>query len=387
MQTMPASPWPIFTGVADYKGWRRNVQRQAILDGREDGFEDSVGFVPTMGALHQGHLDLVKHSMMENRHTVVSIFVNPAQFAPTEDLASYPRTLEADIEALNELESAVQAESASSKVGRVSAIFCPSVKEMYPPLPGTDTPFTQDVSQQQGAFVEVKGLGNVLEGKSRPGFFRGVATVVTKLWHIVEPTRVYFGQKDIQQAIILRALATSLLFSHPSCSDIAASFRLIPTRRDDTTGLALSSRNAYLSDDTRARWAPELYRALGKAREVFEASSRASSSVEGGAASSSQLQSALAEARSMLEESSTRAQSETKGRVRLSLDYLEANTAETLEPLTPSSSSVKGAVLSGAMWIEERLGDSGKERIQRTRMIDNILLGTAARLLSSGAAP
>lgn len=146
-----------------------------------------------MGALHAGHLDLVRHSLRENRHTVVSIFVNPAQFAPTEDLASYPRTLPSDIAKLQTLEEEVQrsAKTSSQPIGKISAIFCPSVKEMYPPLPGTDTPFTQEVKDQRGAFIEVQGLSNVLEGKSRPGFFRGVATVVTKLWHIIEVSQIF----------------------------------------------------------------------------------------------------------------------------------------------------------------------------------------------------
>ena len=147
-----------------------------------------------MGALHAGHLDLVRHSLRENRHTVVSIFVNPAQFAPTEDLASYPRTLPSDIAKLQTLEEEEQrsAKTSSQPIGgRISAIFCPSVKEMYPPLPGTDTPFTQEVKDQRGAFIEVQGLSNVLEGKSRPGFFRGVATVVTKFWHIIEVSQIF----------------------------------------------------------------------------------------------------------------------------------------------------------------------------------------------------
>lgn len=207
----PAAPFPIFTNIKDYRKWRRGVQRSAILSSSSHASSSSsssveaeaspaelaaeaqagsVGFVPTMGALHAGHLDLVRRSLRDNRHTVVSIFVNPAQFAPTEDLASYPRTLESDIAALVQLEKEVKGSSSVSTAqgngGKISAIFCPDVREMYPPLPGTQTPFTQNVSQQQGAFIEVQGLSSVLEGKSRPGFFRGVATVVTKLWHVVE---------------------------------------------------------------------------------------------------------------------------------------------------------------------------------------------------------
>ena len=193
--SLPQTPFPIFTQIADYRRWRRLVRREAILASPSitqdaDAEPDSVGFVPTMGALHAGHIDLVRHSLRENLHTVVSIFVNPAQFAPTEDLSSYPRTLESDIAALVALQDTERRAAAASgkegSIGQISAIFCPTVKEMYPSLPGTDTPFTQHVAQQQGAFIEVQGLSNVLEGKSRPGFFRGVATVVTKLWHVVE---------------------------------------------------------------------------------------------------------------------------------------------------------------------------------------------------------
>lgn len=373
IQSMPTSPWPILTTVAEFRAWRRNVQRNAILEGHSSSFEESVGFVPTMGALHQGHADLVRCSLAENRHTVVSIFVNPAQFSPTEDFQSYPRTLEADILTLKALEASIQNANADGKRGAISALFCPTVPEMYPSLPGTNSSFTQDVSQQQGAFIEVKGLSGVLEGKSRPGFFRGVATVVTKLWHVVEPTRVYFGQKDIQQAIILRALAVSLLFSHPSSINIDSTFRLIPTRRDATTGLALSSRNAYLSEEARRKWAPELYKALNKARSVFEED----------VTSASRLQHALHSARQLIEACSLRAREESRGRVRLSLDYLEAHSADTLSILTASDQAIKGAVLSGAMLLEEQKNNSCKGQVTRTRMIDNILLGDASRLLSN----
>lgn len=383
MASAVESPWPIFTKVSDFKGWRRQTQRDAILSRRDEEYQESVGFVPTMGALHQGHLDLVQNSLLENRHTVVSIFVNPAQFAPTEDLQSYPRTLEADIAALRELEAVVSRQSAGQRVGNIAAILCPTVKEMYPSLPGTDVPFTQDVSQQQGAFVEVKGLGDVLEGKSRPTFFRGVATVVTKLWHIVEPTRVYFGQKDIQQAVILRALAVSLLFANPSSLAIDDTFRLIPTRRDGETGLALSSRNAYLSTEVRQKWAPTLFQALSKGREVFEH-----------AASNGQtarfLDQAVSAAEDVVASAAAQATFETQGRVQLRLDYLtisSANTLETLSPLTSASDSRQvpaGAVLSGAMWVEERK-EEGK--VTRTRLIDNILLGAATSLIRQEGAP
>ena len=154
---LPESTIPLLTDLASCRGWRQRVR-----DSRE-----SVGFIPTMGALHAGHLSLVRRSKQANDRTVVSIFVNPAQFAPHEDLSTYPRTIERD---LRELE----------KIGGVDAVFLPGVKDMYP------SGIVQDVEQQRGTFVEVKGYGSEMEGRSRPSFFRGVATVVTKLFNAVE---------------------------------------------------------------------------------------------------------------------------------------------------------------------------------------------------------
>lgn len=151
-----------FEGVSSYRAWRDESIRQ----------RQTVGFVPTMGALHQGHLSLVDASLAENDITIVSIFVNPAQFAPHEDLSSYPRTIESDLAQLHERQEKANAS------GRL-AVLLPTVRDMYP------NGFTQDVSKQVGAFVEVKGLSHQMEGTTRPIFFRGVATVVTKLFNIV----------------------------------------------------------------------------------------------------------------------------------------------------------------------------------------------------------
>ena len=154
---LPEFTIPLLTDLASCRRWRQQVR-----DHRE-----SVGFVPTMGALHAGHLSLAYHSKQANDKTVVSIFVNPAQFAPHEDLSAYPRTIEQD---LRELE----------KIGGVDAVFLPGVKDMFP------SGIAQDVVRQRGTFVEVKGYGSEMEGRSRPSFFRGVATVVTKLFNAVE---------------------------------------------------------------------------------------------------------------------------------------------------------------------------------------------------------
>ena len=155
--TLPESTIPLLTDLASCRRWRQRAR-----DNRE-----SVGFVPTMGALHTGHLSLVRYSKQANDKTIVSIFVNPAQFAPHEDLSAYPRTIEQD---LRELE----------RIGGVDAVFLPGVKDMYP------SGIVQDVAQQRGTFVEVKGYGSQMEGRSRPSFFSGVATVVTKLFNAVE---------------------------------------------------------------------------------------------------------------------------------------------------------------------------------------------------------
>ena len=154
---LPESTIPLLADLASCRKWRQKVR-----DSRQ-----SVGFVATMGALHAGHLSLVHHSKQANDKTVVSIFVNPAQFAPHEDLSTYPRTIEQDLRALEE-------------IGGVDAVFLPRVKDMYP------SGIVQDVEQQRGTFVEVKGYGSEMEGRSRPSFFRGVATVVTKLFNAVE---------------------------------------------------------------------------------------------------------------------------------------------------------------------------------------------------------
>jgi pantoate--beta-alanine ligase len=175
-----------------------------------------IGFVPTMGALHAGHLSLVRKARKENRVVVVSIFVNPLQFGPGEDYRHYPRPLERDRRLLEK--------------EKVDLLFLPSSRALYPS--GSET------------FVEVAGLSRGLCGRFRPGHFRGVATVVTKLFNLVRPHRAYFGAKDYQQALLLKRLALDLNF------DIEV--KILPLVRD-RDGLALSSRNAYLSSAERSR--------------------------------------------------------------------------------------------------------------------------------------
>ncbi len=175
---------------------------------------DSLGLVPTMGAFHEGHLSLFRAARAENEQVVVSLFVNPAQFAAGEDLARYPRDEERD---------AQLAEDAG-----VDVLFVPPLEEIYPS--GFQT------------WVEVEQLGAILEGKHRPGHFRGVATVCLKLFNLVRPQRAYFGQKDAQQAAVIKQLVRDLA--------VDVEVRVLPTVRDPD-GLALSSRNAYLSPEER----------------------------------------------------------------------------------------------------------------------------------------
>lgn len=199
---------------------------------RQQESEQSWGFVPTMGYLHEGHLSLVRRARQENGRVAVSIYVNPTQFAPTEDLASYPRDLERDL-ALLEAEN-------------VDLVFTPSDEIMYP-------------SDFQTA-VLLSEVTKPLEGASRPTHFSGVATVVAKLFNIVQPNRAYFGQKDAQQAVGLRQMVRDLNFD--------LEIVVCPIVREPD-GLALSSRNKYLSPEER-KAALVLSRALQQAREAFE---------------------------------------------------------------------------------------------------------------------
>ncbi|KAF9778316.1 Pantoate-beta-alanine ligase [Thelephora terrestris] len=316
--TLPESTIPLLTSLTSCRQWRQQVRDDRI----------SVGFVATMGALHAGHLSLVRHSKKANDRTVISIFVNPAQFAPHEDLSTYPRTIEQDLRMLEE-------------IGGVDAVFLPGMKDMYP------SGIVQDPERQRGTFVEVKGYGSEMEGRSRPLFFRGVATVVTKLFNAVEPTRAYFGQKDIQQALLLRRMCSDLLFSHPEPQNL----HIVPTERDGTDNLALSSRNAYLGPEER-KVANTLYRALSLAKEGWESGLSKSG--------------CIASARDLVE--GIRAETG----VEMRLDYIELNDSDSFEVVGDEKTEVdygtRPVLLSGALWVG------------RTRLIDNLILGDPALL-------
>ncbi len=191
----------------------------------------AIGFIPTMGALHAGHLKLVRESKAKNDVTIVSIFVNPAQFSPNEDLAKYPRPFEQDKKLLeNE---------------KVDYLFYPNAEVIYPA--GFQT------------YVTAKKLVNIFEGKSRPGHFTGVATVVLKLFNLVQPTNAYFGQKDFQQCIVIKQMVRDL--------NLPINIRVVPTVRNKD-GLALSSRNIFLNSQERFE-ALTLYQSLLLAKKLI----------------------------------------------------------------------------------------------------------------------
>ena len=190
-----------------------------------------LGLAPTMGALHAGHLSLVDRSLADNAATAVSIFVNPTQFGADEDLSLYPRDLDGDLELLRQRGAAL--------------VFVPDVAEVYPP--GFDT------------WVDVGPVAERLEGTERPGHFRGVATVVAKLFNIVRPDRAYFGQKDGQQTVVVRKLARDL--------DMGLEIVVCPTVREED-GLAMSSRNIRLTPEQR-KAATIIYRALSRGAELW----------------------------------------------------------------------------------------------------------------------
>ena len=196
----------------------------------------TVGFVPTMGYLHEGHLFLARRAKAENNVSVVSIFVNPTQFGPREDFARYPRDPDRDL-ALLENE-------------RTDLVLMPPVEEMYPP--GIST------------WVDVENVTKMLEGAARPGHFRGVATVVAKLFNIVEPSKAYFGQKDAQQVVVIQKMVTDL--------NMNLEVVVVPTLREPD-GLAMSSRNVYLSPEERQA-AVVLWRSMNLAKGLWQKGER-----------------------------------------------------------------------------------------------------------------
>lgn len=206
------------------------IREISTLKARRPSWARPVGLVPTMGFLHQGHIELVRRARSESGTVVVSIFVNPTQFGPSEDLGRYPRAFERDTDML--------------RAEGVDAVFAPAPTEMYP--------------EGFSSWVDVEDVTSSLEGASRPGHFRGVATVCNKLFNIVDPERAYFGQKDAQQVAVIRRMVRDL--------DMNLDIVVVPTVRE-LDGLAMSSRNSYLDVRERAA-ATVLHRALVAAREL-----------------------------------------------------------------------------------------------------------------------
>jgi len=274
--------------VAELRQWSR--------EGRSVGH--TIGLVPTMGALHAGHASLIRTAAASCDQVAVSVFVNPTQFGPNEDYAVYPRTLEAD--------------SALAEVHGADVVFAPSVEELYPAGAAT--------------FVEVEGLSSRLDGASRPGHFRGVTTVVSKLLIAAEPDRAFFGQKDAAQVAVLRRMVTDLL--------LPTEIEVCPIVRE-ADGLALSSRNLYLSAEERMQ-------ALILSRVILETRAL----VDGGERRAGTLIAAALETFAKEPE--------------ICVDYVELVNWATLEPV---ETAVPGSLFAVAAWVGA------------TRLIDNTILG------------
>jgi pantoate--beta-alanine ligase len=272
--------------------------RQAVAAARRRGMR--IGLVPTMGALHGGHVELVRQCRAETALVVVSIFLNPTQFGPNEDLAKYPRTFDADLRMCTD--------------AGVDLVFAPTVATVYP-------------SGTQSTFVEVPGLSDVLEGASRPGHFRGVTTVVLRLFEIVGPDLAFFGQKDFQQQLLIRRMVDDL--------HVPVVVRTCPTVREPD-GLAMSSRNRFLEGEPR-KAATVLYRALRRAKGA----------VDDGERRADRIRQILVETVGL--------------EISVRLDYAEVVDARTLEPLGELGTGCPSVALLAA-------------RVGSTRLIDNMVL-------------
>ena len=277
----------IITAISDMQSLAESLRREG----------KAIGFVPTMGFLHEGHRSLMRQARQESDTVVASIFVNPTQFGPQEDFERYPRDEEGDRR---------KCESAG-----VDILFMPTAAEMYPEKPSV--------------FVTVEGISDILEGAIRPGHFRGVATVVAKLFHIVKPHKAFFGQKDYQQCAVIKRVVKGL--------NLAVEVVVLPTVREQD-GLAMSSRNSYLSADER-RVATVIHRVLTSAEQMVKA----------GVGEPEKLKNKML---AILREE--------PGVV---VDYVEAVDPESLLPM----GIIKGRVV---ILIAVRVG--------RTRLIDNVLV-------------
>lgn len=273
--------------------------RSALLETRRDG--GVVGLVPTMGALHEGHLSLVDAARSQCDRVVVSVFVNPTQFGPGEDFAEYPRSLEADLKLL--------------AARGADVVFAPETDTMY--------------TAAHATFVEPEGPALPLEGECRPGHFRGVATIVLKLFHLVQPQRAYFGRKDYQQSLVVRRMVADL--------DVPIEIVVCPIVREPD-GLAMSSRNAYLSADERRR-ALAISAGLRRAAELVSAGTLDTVSIE-------------REIRELL------------SAANLAIDYAAIRDPDSLQPVARVERPVVALIAA---------------RVGSTRLIDNELLPPPTR--------
>ncbi|KAJ9216089.1 hypothetical protein DTO166G4_2333 [Paecilomyces variotii] len=322
----------------------RQFRRQKLLENR------TVGLVPTMGALHDGHISLIRQAAQDNTDVVVSIYVNPTQFGVNEDLSSYPRTWDSDVQKLEELNKELAAAGGAAS-GRITAVLAPTSKVMYPTLPPSSEP------DGHGSFVTITPLATKLEGASRPVFFRGVATVCTKLFNIVTPDRVYFGQKDIQQCVIIKRMVKDF--------HIGTEVKIQPTVRE-SDGLAMSSRNVYLGARRRAVGLV-LYRALKAAEEAFKSGKVTRSEILG--AANRVTQDVLAEQQAL----------PPSERALYEVDYISLADPESLDELDVVDPS-DGAILSGAVkMLPIEAPKSGEDcglgsGAVPVRLIDNLIL-------------
>jgi len=280
-------PMKVVTAISDMQVLAESLRKEG----------KRIGFVPTMGFLHEGHLSLMRKAREDCDVVVVSIFVNPAQFGPDEDLDRYPQDAEGD----------------RQKCGSagVDILFMPAAAEMYPVKPMV--------------FVTVEGASDILEGAARPGHFRGVATVVAKLFSMVKPHRAYFGQKDFQQCVVIKRMVRGL--------NMDVEVIVLPTVRE-ADGLAMSSRNSYLNAEER-RAATVLFKALTAARDLFRT----------GATEPKKLKNTMSAV--------------IQGVPGITIDYVEIADSESLVPLSTASNSM-------VMLIAVKLGS--------TRLIDNMML-------------
>ena len=333
---LKSRPFQVVSSVSQLRDCRRHAEQ--------------VGLVPTMGALHDGHLALIRQAARENTDIYVSIYVNPTQFGLQEDLSTYPRTWPADEQMLQRLHQEFSQDATIA--GQLRVIFMPSTKEMYPGAPPSSE------VDGVGSFVAITPLATRLEGASRPVFFRGVATVCMKLFNIVKPDNVYFGQKDIQQTFIIKRMVQDF--------HLDTTVRVGPTVRE-VDGLAMSSRNVYLGA-RRRKEALALLKALRSVEEAVGRDQRTRPEL---------LESAMSTLSRIQEHQAKLKPSE---RALFEVDYISIADPYTLDEVEVFNPSV-GAIVSGAIKMlpleslqpGEQLG-RGKDGTV-VRLIDNILIG------------